>query len=93
MTTTISTDDFYLAAYLLVNDIPLTGHSRADNKSTFEFMGDNLDDLLNNYYQGKAMVSPVKYARGIRSLKALMYNNTTLQPTTNYEQSEAKGLK
>ena len=89
MKTTISTDDFYLAAYLLVNDIPLTGHSRADNKSTFTFESDGLDDLLNNYYQGRATVSPLDYARGIRSLKAMMYS-TTLQPTTKYEQSEAR---
>jgi hypothetical protein len=53
-------------------------------------MGDNLENLLNEFYQGKAMVSPLDYARGIKSLKALMYS-TTLQPNNCHEQLQKKG--
>lgn len=92
MKTTINTDDFYLAAYLLTNNVQLAGHSRVSNKSSFEFAGDNLEGLLNNYYQDKARISPLDYARSIRSLKALMYS-TTIQPTTKHEQTTQKGTK
>ena len=77
----MTTNDFYLAAYLLTEDIPLVGHTRDQIKSTFEFEADGLSDLINEFYTDMVRVSPQRYSRAIRDLKAIMYNNTTFQPT------------
>ena len=68
------------------NAVRLTGHIRENNRSIFTFSGDNVDDLLNEYYQGSAMTNVADYTASIRQLKALMYNGTTIQPNNNYEQ-------
>jgi len=80
MVTTMTTCDFYLAAFLLTEDIPLVGHTRDQIKSTFEFEGNGLSDLINEFYTDMVRVSPQRYGRAIRDLKAIMYNNTTFQP-------------
>ena len=67
------------------NSVRLTGHIRENNKSTFTFEGENVDDLLNEYYQGSAMTSVAEYTASIRQLKALMYNGTTIQPNNYHE--------
>ena len=77
METILTTSDFYLASYLFASDVQLIGHIRMDNRSTFEFKGSNLDDLINGYYYDSAKVSPMTFAKAIRNLKTLMYSNTT----------------
>ena len=89
MRSTITTTDFYLAAYLLSKSIRLTGHIRENNKSTYEFDGDGIDEHLNDFYQGIAIVSPTVYAKNIRDLKAIMYNGTTLKPLNDYDNAAA----
>ena len=85
MNTTITTD-FYLTAYLLSENIPLVKHTRSNNKSTFEFTGDNISEIMEKYYSGNAMVSINKYAEAMRELKNIMYNDTSIhQPINNYE--------
>ena len=73
----ITTDDFYLASFLLTNDVSLIGHVRQDNSSTFEFSGSDVNVLVNSYYQDSANVSPLAFAKAIRNLKNIMYNSTT----------------
>lgn len=90
MNSTITTNDFYLAAFLITKDKPLTGHVRVNNKSTFEFEGNGINELLNDFYQGKASIPPLAYAKSIRNLKALMYNGTNIQPTDNYGNTARK---
>ena len=77
----MTTCDFYLAAFLLTEDIPLVGHTRDQSKSTFEFEGDGLSDLISQFYTDLVHVAPQQYGRAIRDLKSIMYNGTTFQPT------------
>ena len=90
MNSTITTNDFYLAAFLITKNKPLTGHVRANNKSTFEFEGDGINELLDEFYQGRANISPLAFAKSIRNLKTMMYNNTNIQPTNNYDNAARK---
>ncbi len=90
MNSKITTNDFYLAAFLLTKDKPLTGHVRVNNKSTFVFEGNGINELSNDFYQGKASIAPLAYARSIRNLKTLMYNGTNIQPTNSYDNTGRK---
>jgi len=85
MKSSITTTDFYLAAYLLTMKKQLAGHVRNNNKSSFEFEGAGLDTLLNEFYQGRASVCPFEYSKSIRNLKHLMYNGTTFKPLNSYD--------
>lgn len=82
----INTKDFFLASWLHANAVPITGHVRESNRSTFTFSGEAIDKLTNEYYQGSATVNVATFSASIRQLKALMYNGTTLQPNNYYEQ-------
>ncbi len=77
----LTTEDFYLSAFLLCRDIPLMGHSREQNRSTFEFEGPQINQLVNDFYRDGVLVSPRLYAEAIRNLKNLMYNGSNLQPS------------
>ncbi len=79
MKTNVETTDFYLAAYLMAENYRLAGHVRANGKSQFEFEGNGINELLDDFYQGRAVISPMAYAKTIRNLKAIMYNGTTLK--------------
>ena len=85
MKNTITTDDFPLACWMHSNAVKLTGHIREYNKSTFTFEGENVDNLLNQYYQGSAIGNIADIFASTRQLKALMYTGTTLQPHNNYD--------
>lgn len=86
---TITTTDFYLAAYLLAKNHQLAGHERANGKSKFEFQGHGINGLLNDFYQDRALISPQAYAKTIRDLKAIMYNGTTIKPHNDYDNGTA----
>ncbi|MBC8192631.1 MAG: hypothetical protein H8E18_09635 [FCB group bacterium] len=85
MKNTITTEDFPLACWMHSNAVKLTGHVRENNKSIFTFSGDNVDDLLNEYYQGSAMANVADFTASTRQLKAMMYNGTTIQPNNYHE--------
>jgi len=85
MKNTITTEDFPLACWMHSNAVNLIGHMRENNRSIFTFSGDNVDDLLNEYYQGSAIGNIADIFASTRQLKAMMYNGTTLQPHNNYE--------
>jgi len=89
MEKTISTSDFYLASYLLARHVSLVGHERSENRSCFEFEGPDIDELIDGFYQGEANVSPLLYAKAIRSLKNIMYNAATMniKSSQNYERN------
>lgn len=84
MKNNITTDDFYLASFLLANNISLIGHVRQDNSSTFEFSGPNLSVMVHDYYQDNAYVSPLAFSKAIRNLKNIMYNSTTYHNKPSY---------
>lgn len=81
--TKLTTFEFYLACWLKINDVPLVGHFRENNRSTFQFQGENVDELTNQFYSETTMVPLTRLIKIIRELKALMYNGTTLQPNNN----------
>jgi hypothetical protein len=81
----ITTDDFYLASFLLANDVSLVKHVRQDNSSTFEFSGSDVNALVHSYYQDSANVSPLAFAKAIRNLKNIMYNSTTFYNQSSNE--------
>jgi hypothetical protein len=85
MNNSITTEDFPLACWMHSNAVRLTGHIRENNKSTFTFTGENVDDLLNEFYQGSAVGNIADFFASTRQLKAMMYNGTTIQPHNNYE--------
>ena len=78
MKKTVSTSDFYLASYLLARHVPMVGHERTENRSCFEFAGPGIDEIIDGFYDGDASVSPLTYAKAIRSLKNIMYNAATI---------------
>ena len=77
----LTTEDFYLAAYLLCSDIPLLGHYREHNRSTFEFEGPQINQIVNDFYRDGVKISPRLYSIAIKNLKNLMYNGSKFQPT------------
>ncbi len=93
MNKTIKIDDFYLASYLMTYDVSLVGHRRSENRSTFEFNGDDLDELIDAYYDGDTMVSPMRYAKAIRSLKNVMYNSNNYNIKSTYNNDSISDRK
>ena len=92
MQKTISTEDLYLAAYLVTCEKSITGHERSQGRSIFHFTGSDLDDLVNNYYADRVRVSPSEFGHAIRSLKALMYNGTTITPNNEHETTQRNAI-
>lgn len=76
----ITTEDLYLAAYLVTEEMTITGHTRDDHRSIFQISGAGIENLVQKYYADVVKVSPSTFGQSIRSLKALMYSNTTLKP-------------
>ena len=87
MQQTIDTTEFFLAAWLLSHDVKLVGHIRNDNRSTFTFSGDSVEDLIQEFYSNEAVTDVAKFTASIRQLKALMYGGLTIQPNNDYERS------
>jgi len=84
--TNIQTDQYYLAAWLHMKQVPMIGHSRKNNRSTFTFEGNGVDQLLNEFYSETATVSVHPYTKAMREIKAIMYSGTTItQPNKNNE--------
>jgi len=91
MEKTVSTSDFYLASFLLAKQVNLVSHERSENRSCFQFEGPDINQLIDGFYDGDASVSPLMYAKAIRSLKNIMYNAATIniQPTQNNERNNS----
>ena len=88
----LTTEDFYLASFLLCSNVPLVGHYREQNRSTFEFQGSQISQLVNDFYRDGVKVSPRIYSKAIRDLKDLMYNGSNLQPS-HINASETTGVQ
>ena len=92
MQKTISTEDLYLAAYLVTCELNVAGHERSQGRSIFHFTGPGLEDLVNKYYADNVRVSPSEFGQAIRSLKALMYNGTTIQPYNEHDTAKRNAI-
>jgi hypothetical protein len=84
--TNIQTSEFYLATWLYMKQVPLTGHIRENNRSIFTFQSDDVDQLISEFYSETATVSVHPFTRAQREVKAIMYSGTTIQPNNNNEQ-------
>jgi hypothetical protein len=68
--------NFYLSAFLYVNNCTLLKHERIGNSTTFTFIdSEELRNLVNGYYSNTASVNPIKYAEAIRTLKSMIHSN------------------
>ena len=81
----IETTEFFLAVYLHSEGIPLTGHTRDQQRSTFAFSGEGVNDLALSFFNKTAQTNVASFAKSIRQLKSIMYGTTPLQPNNNYE--------
>jgi hypothetical protein len=88
--TNVQTSEFYLAAWLHMKQVPLTGHFRENNRSTFTFQSVDVDQLINEFYSETATVSVHPFTKAQREIKAIMYSGTTIQPN-NYNEQYKKG--
>ncbi len=85
---TYSNRDFYLSAYLISEGYKLTAHLRNEGITTFHFTSDeNIEDVIDNYYSMKAMVSPLAYSSAIRSLKTVIHSSNSNSINNNGRQS------
>ena len=84
----IQTDQYYLAAWLHMKQVPLVGHVRENNRSTFEFQGIEVDQLLNEFYSETATVSIHPYTKAKQALQALLKTGhaTTIKQPRNYNE-------
>ena len=67
--------DFYLSAYLLTEGCPLTGHSRLNQTTMFEFEDTEfLQKLVAQYYSMAAHIEPMAFGATIRNLKSVIHS-------------------
>jgi hypothetical protein len=81
----IETTEFFLAVFLHSEGIPLTGHTRDQQRSTFAFSGEGVNDLALSFFNKTAQTNVASFAKSIRQLKSIMYGTTPQQPNNNDE--------
>ena len=70
--------DFYLSAFLITKGCPLSGHSRENTTTLFEFEENaELRKAVEQYYSMAATVEPMAYGASIRSLKSVIHAANT----------------
>ena len=68
--------DFYLGAYLIVQECELLDYRREHGSTIFVFEdNDDLQKALTEYYSPTAQVNPIDYSAAIRNLKSIIHNN------------------
>lgn len=89
--TTSTTNDFYLSAFLVASNIPLSSHQRWNGKTFFKFAEtDGLPQLNDEYNADQVKVSPIRHGNSLKNPKALIYAGNANQfvlsqnyPTSN----------
>ena len=74
MNNKIRTSDFYFSAYLLSKGYEIEETSKIGKSITFYFESDDLEEVRNEYFLGKAIVEPLSFQNAIHNLKTLPYN-------------------
>ena len=74
MNNKINTSDFYFSAFLLSKGYEIEETSKIGKSITFHFESDNLEEVRNEYFLGKATVEQQAFYNGIHNLKTLTYN-------------------
>ena len=70
----ISTSDFYFSAYLLSKGYEIEETSKSGKSITFYFESEDLGEVRNEYFLGKASIEPLSFQNAIHNLKTLTYN-------------------
>jgi hypothetical protein len=79
--------DYNLAAYLIVSGCTMTGYSRQDNLTVFEFAeSDRIKDLVEAYYSLKATVNPMTFGNALRTIRTIIHSEKSKLHATNYVQ-------
>lgn len=66
----VETQDFYLAAYVILNNVEMKYMKEYGHRKLFVFEDtDQFQELKQKYYWNKAQVSPLEYKMEIRKLK------------------------
>lgn len=86
----IETTEFFLAVFLHSEGIPLTGHTRDQQRSTFAFSGEGVNDLALSFFNKTAQTNVATFAKSIRQLKSIMYGTTTIQPGNNNDERHTR---
>ena len=76
-TKTISSQDFYLSAFIIASGVELQSSSRTNGLTTFTFSDDaTTRQLISNYYGLAASINPLAYCNAIRNLKSIIHSTT-----------------
>jgi hypothetical protein len=73
------TSDLYLAGFLQASELALQSNRRQGSQTIFCFeQTDKLMQLVENYYNMKAVINPLAYGSALKILKNIVYqkNNT-----------------
>ena len=70
----INTSDFYFSAFLLSKGYEIEETSKIGKSITFYFESDDLEEVRNKYFLGKANVEPLSFQNAIHNLKTLTFN-------------------
>lgn len=71
-----TTSDLYLAGYLIARGSQLTSFDRVNGKTTFRLASTHgLDEIIQDYYADRGMVSGLKLNNSLKNLKNLLYSN------------------
>ncbi len=92
----MTTNDFYLASFLVASGIKLQGHKRIDDKTKFYFEDcPKTDFTVNQYYSMNGSVEPITYANAIKGLKSVIhsYANININHEVNHHVKQTSGTK
>jgi hypothetical protein len=96
MLNTYTTEDFYLAAYLMAAGFKLHSHTRLNGKTSFVFLStDEIRSALENYYTQNAKdVDALSYASSVRALKSVVHSyDTNSNSKGNQYVKQYKGIR
>ena len=93
-TTTYTSRDFYLSAFLVASGIELQAHRRIKEGLTiFIFQNSNkLEQHVKTYYALEARINPVAYGNSLKNLKAIIHqaDPTNSESTLNRYEEETQ---
>ena len=75
MTNLYNTTDLPLAAYLTYRGHRISDIVRDGNRCTFVIAPCPEDEIVNDFFIGKATVNPLEYFSKIKGIKNLIYNH------------------
>ena len=71
-----TSNDLYLTAFLIAKGNRLDSYVQQNGKTVFRLLeNDKLNDLINDYYSGRGMVSGLVLNNALKNLKNLLFTN------------------